>query len=424
MANAFIAVSDDGTAASWNPAGLAQLRSPEFSLVTSYDWKGLASSGFVSPDGLDTFSPTRLSYSTQSVDFASATVPLDLFSKPVTLQAGWQRIYDLTFHSQAAFSELALNPSGPQGFLINQDTDLDGNIHLYSLSGAIQLTKRTALGASINFWEGDWRVGTHVGESLVSGGAPLFQFLDYRQQNHISGNNFDLGLLLSYPKFSVGLVYHSPFYASYHFSTSVRSNIPSPLLGDSKEETELRFPKRLGLGVAWRPTDTWTVDLDIKYNQWRGMTVSGVPGEFPTLNFFDFQPAGQTSTRNTYSANLGAEYLVVREKFVIPIRFGIAYEPQGGMDPTLKSPVNYTTLAIGTGYNTNRFKLDAAIQYRRASYRTGQFIEPTGMLRVPRSPDAFGNVKSEEWRVNLSAIYRMPESNGLKKALRTVFVGD
>src|SRR5574339_20966 len=33
MGDAFIAVSDDGTAASWNPAGLAQLRQPEFSLV-------------------------------------------------------------------------------------------------------------------------------------------------------------------------------------------------------------------------------------------------------------------------------------------------------------------------------------------------------------------------------------------------------
>ncbi len=33
MADAFIAVSDDGTAASWNPAGLAQLRAPEFSVV-------------------------------------------------------------------------------------------------------------------------------------------------------------------------------------------------------------------------------------------------------------------------------------------------------------------------------------------------------------------------------------------------------
>ena len=35
MGNAFIAVADDGTAASWNPAGLSQLRKSEFSLVYS-----------------------------------------------------------------------------------------------------------------------------------------------------------------------------------------------------------------------------------------------------------------------------------------------------------------------------------------------------------------------------------------------------
>jgi hypothetical protein len=39
MGNAFIAVSDDGTAASWNPAGLSQLRKPELSLVHSASWR-------------------------------------------------------------------------------------------------------------------------------------------------------------------------------------------------------------------------------------------------------------------------------------------------------------------------------------------------------------------------------------------------
>jgi len=34
--NAFIAVADDATAASWNPGGLIQLETPEVSLVLSY----------------------------------------------------------------------------------------------------------------------------------------------------------------------------------------------------------------------------------------------------------------------------------------------------------------------------------------------------------------------------------------------------
>ena len=50
MGDAFVAVSDDGTAASWNPAGLAQLRQPEFSFVYALSDQGLALSGLRSPD--------------------------------------------------------------------------------------------------------------------------------------------------------------------------------------------------------------------------------------------------------------------------------------------------------------------------------------------------------------------------------------
>ena len=40
MGSAFIAVADDATAASWNPAGLTQLRKPEVSFVLSYNKLG------------------------------------------------------------------------------------------------------------------------------------------------------------------------------------------------------------------------------------------------------------------------------------------------------------------------------------------------------------------------------------------------
>lgn len=424
MANAFIAVADDGTAASWNPAGLAQLREPEFSLVGSYNRKILSQSGLASSDGRDTYSPFQMAYSSDSVDFVSAAIPLDNFSKPVTVQVSWQRIYNLNFHGQPTVLETARTPGGVERFSITQDTDLSGGIGVYSLSGAIRLTKRTILGASLNYWKGDWSTGALISERRIAGGPPLYQDLSYQQRNNISGRNYTLGLLLTYPTFNVGLVYHSPFYADYHYTTAVNANIPSPLLGSAEEDTELRFPKSLGLGVAWHPSDLWTVALDLTYNEWKGMTIQGVPGEYPDLNFFDFRPSGQTSTRNTLSVNAGAEYLVVRDKYVVPIRFGLAYEPQGGMDPVVRSPVNYWVLAAGTGYNTNAFKLDLSVQYRRADYRSGAYMEPEGMLSVPRLPDAYGNVKAEEWRINLSAIYRVTKSEGLGKILNAVFVGD
>ena len=37
MADAFVAIADDATAASWNPAGLVQLERPEISIVGAYN---------------------------------------------------------------------------------------------------------------------------------------------------------------------------------------------------------------------------------------------------------------------------------------------------------------------------------------------------------------------------------------------------
>ena len=53
----------------------------------------------------------------------------------------------------------------------------------------------------------------------------------------------------------------------------------------------------------------------------------------------------------------------------MPLRFGVAYEPQGARSPYTRDPVDYTMLAVGTGYNTNSLKFDAAFQYRWASVR-------------------------------------------------------
>lgn len=96
MANAFVAVSDDGTAASWNPAGLAQLRKPEFSLVYEVNGHGLQVSGIRSPDDRFAFSNYGFDDSRASLDFASATVPFTIAGKRVTVQLGWQRLYQLS----------------------------------------------------------------------------------------------------------------------------------------------------------------------------------------------------------------------------------------------------------------------------------------------------------------------------------------
>ena len=72
MGDAFIAVSDDGTAASWNPAGLAQLRQPEFSFVYVVSEHSLRIAGLRSPDEQVAYAAPRFAFANGSIDFASA----------------------------------------------------------------------------------------------------------------------------------------------------------------------------------------------------------------------------------------------------------------------------------------------------------------------------------------------------------------
>ena len=119
--------------------------------------------------------------------------------------------------------------------------------------------------------------------------------------------------------------------------------------------------------------------------------------------------------------NAGAEHLFSGDGFVVPLRFGAAWEPQGARSPFTRDPVNYVMLAAGTGYNTNSLKFDAALQFRWAHFRDGAdfgVAEPSATL-----PSAVGERDSREWRLKLSLILRVTDTDKLHRTIRRVFGG-
>ena len=128
------------------------------------------------------------------------------------------------------------------------------------------------------------------------------------------------------------------------------------------------------MGAAFRPAALWTVALDLTWDDWTDAILdTPFTGR---VNLLDGLPPELSSTRDTLSVNAGAERLFTGEGFVVPLRFGAAWEPQGARDPYTRDPVNFVMLAVGTGYNTNNLKFDAAFQYRWTSFRTGASFEP------------------------------------------------
>jgi hypothetical protein len=172
----------------------------------------------------------------------------------------------------------------------------------------------------------------------------------------------------------------------------------------------------VGIGGAWRPAPLWTVALDLTWDEWRRAVLdTNVTGE---INFLDGLPPDESSTRNTVSVNAGAERLFVREGFVIPLRFGVAWEPQGWRSPYTRDAVDFVMLALGTGYNTNSLKFDAGFQVRWAHYLSaGDFgIAPERPL-----PVAVGERGAREWRLKLSVIVRVTDTEKLRDTVKKVF---
>ena len=183
MANAFIAVSDDGTAASWNPAGLGQLRKPEFSVVSSTLGQSFGAEGFRTRDDLASFSSVDSSYQSTYLDFASLAVPMSLWKKAVTFQASWRRLYTIDYREVVSMTREPLVPEGPPPIRIDANSDLVGSVNVLSISGAVKVTPRLALGGSFNFWRGDWTEDNAVSETPLDGGESEF-LMDQPDEPH------------------------------------------------------------------------------------------------------------------------------------------------------------------------------------------------------------------------------------------------
>jgi hypothetical protein len=419
MGDAFVAVSDDGTAASWNPAGLAQLRQPEFSFVYALSDQALGLSGLRSPDDRSLYAYRYpVSGASSSIDFASAALPFSIVRRPVTLQVSWRRFYRLENVVGGQFDRY---PAGELGN-VQQSTlfedRLEGSIDVLTVAGAVKLTSRALLGGGLDFWRGGWNEHvSYVERPILDGPSPFF---DQRGRAKLRGHNLNIGLLLNYPSWNAGIVYHAAFNSDFSNHVEQQSSLGPPEAADALH-ARFRFPRSIGGGLAWRPATLWTVAASVTHDQWTDAVVTGVPGASGPINFFDGLPADLSTTQDTMSFNLGAERLLVQDGAVVPLRLGVGWEPQGPMDPVTRDPVNYLLFSAGTGFNTNRFKLDAAVQYRAASFRTSQVLTLETLKAGPLARDFIGRGDSHEWRLKISAIYRVQDTEKLRGILRKIF---
>jgi long-subunit fatty acid transport protein len=418
MGGAFTALADDAAAASFNPAGLALLLTPEASVVYTARERGEAHAGFTDfEDGvLERYDPSASESSSNGVSFAAFTLPFTAREHNLTFQLSYHRPIDFTFGGARNFAER--REDGSQLATIRQRVSQQGDIETFSLSAAYQLTERMSLGLSASRWQGDWAFATTTEEQLLDGPTERLRF---RQQTELSGWRLGAGLLLRYRYLNVGASARFPFDADYRTSSSLATSFATPFPASSTQRGTLRWVGSWTVGIAVKPLDKWFLTVDYSEEDWDDMTLDGF-GEEP-VNFFDLQPADLTTARHTGTWRFGSELVLVRARQVLGLRLGGFLEPR----PQLLAPTDEKSslrgLTAGLGWKMGSVAVDLAWQHTRSTARVVEFVDPQTVATGSVEAQAEGRVETRENRVFLSLLYQFPSRQKLGRLLHFLFVG-
>ena len=395
MANAFVAIADDATAASWNPAGLVQLELPEFSIVGAYNSVTDRFSANYHPE----FDSRHIEDDLE-LNFLSFVYPLPrpLWGRNVSLSLNYQRKFDFRNSFDVDVNTAAVLSSGT---IINRFFDmqfaLDGGIGAISPAIAIELTKTVSIGAALNLWrssplaENDWSQTTHFRTTAFLGSRLTNVVQTKREKfDDFEGENITLGLLWNVTdRWNLAMRYDSAFTGTVDYeskTTGVRFNLnPAnffiPTAQTRSEQQEFRFPDSLSIGAAYRRNDRLTVAMDITRTDWNDFYVKdGVGRKFSLVDGSRIDILGRrTHLKPTYSVRLGSEYVMIpknpddRLDRLWSIRGGLFYEEEPATNKSSHSltkpgngkPDRFYGFTAGLGLLVKqRVNIDFAYQFR------------------------------------------------------------
>ena len=331
MGGAFLALADDATAAYTNPAGLSNLSRPEFSLeYRNTDFSTLYSDtgrllGETTGLGIDTVSgivQKETSEDVNSLSFISYVHPFEKW----TLGAYRHQLADFKtgFQSQGPIIQTRIL-SGDRLFISRAApsiNDVDLNIVNWGLSASFRIGESVSIGAGISYYDFSFDTTTQrFGFEDLESRWMLSDF-DEADQTSLttqSGDDdtfgFTLGLLWSLnDKWSVGLVYRQGVEFDYDHQVTLSDG------GSPEGITDFNVPDLYGAGITFRPTERFTLSLDVNRINYSDITKNVVlQGGGLEVDYL--------AVNDGTEIRLGGEY-VFNTKNHFALRAGVWHDPE------------------------------------------------------------------------------------------------
>lgn len=361
MAYAFSAVSDDATAISWNPAGIVQIKKPEFAFVNSLTTINRES-------GLD-----KLNYKpTYMVDYLGFVYPLKIKMKDL--------VFGLSFQNKMNFR---YDNVGVPSVLMRHEANSNLTVNTVTLCGAYSINQNIAVGLSYNHWfsmgnkeniydEYNSRVDTTI-------------IYDVNKDMDYSGNNVTAGLLLDFTSMHFplrfGVKYESRFILKRNYDEAwqmeqIYANYDDESWTyDYKGTDKYYIPTILTTGLSYRVGDDFTIACDLEFRLFTGKYYSWnyrssekyiINNQITLLK--DTTYMGEVVNENFASKlnqyRFGMEYILHFKSALIPIRVGWKNNPTSLYNHlnTAPSQVYANSLNFGTGFILKSFSVDFAYE--------------------------------------------------------------
>ena len=412
---AFIAVADDATAASWNPAGLINLERPEFSVVGAY--LSTDQDYSVDPVALPGVTMGDEDVSRWDVNFMSMAYPFIFLNKNVVASINYHQIYD--FHLDLSIGQTVSGSTFDLDQQINFKSS--GGVGALSPAFSILLLPKLSIGFAVNIYDDEffgsyaWKESNTIkGRGDVSG-DPFSTFLRSKSSSKdYHGVNASIGVLWNiwkkeYKRLTFGAVFDSPYTARFdRESTSINIDtldfdVLKPRLRDvfiskTNEDARIRmdWPMSFGIGWGFRYSNALSFAFDVTWTHWsewvQKTKISGA--EPPGNSWQNSRPIGGGSEHDeiddTIDVRFGTQYLIIRKKDIMALRGGLFYEQRAslgtpnGLDEEGNAvdfdgdPTDVWGFSMGVGYSTDRFSLDAAYQFRYVRDMEGNDIGLNG----------------------------------------------
>lgn len=391
MGGAFVAIADDATANTWNPAGMTQLERPEAALTGGYAWRR---TGGETLDGV-------------ALDHASLVLPFHLGCQQ-TIGLAWQRQFDFTKSVALAVAET--DDSDP--FLVtdrrrDDRIEQEGGFATLGLSWALEPVQGLSFGATVFDWRDD-HTGASAYEKRFHGRTvTTFEFdpgLAGPEERRTSDLRSDATIAIedgwstvlggwwqATPRLSLGAAVKPRYRLDLvrrESSTTVETD--EDLVAATTSTTTARqrrtirstltYPTSVTVGGALRFGDLTTVAIDGTWTRWRDYrmeTDARRSAVSPSVEAADY--------RDGWSARLGIERLVPFERVILVPRAGLLMEESPGITAAASASRpndaeatmdRYWGATLGLSVFRRDVILDAAVQYRFARDVAGEGAPP------------------------------------------------